>query len=168
MTDVIHQSIRLPTSPETAYSYFTENALLESFFTVKARVEPRVGGAYELDWDPEGPPVQSTTGCRITALTPGRMLAFDWKGPPPHDQIMNGADPLTHVVMMFHPTGSPHEPETEVNVVHSGWGSGDQWAAARAYFERGWQSVLNALDKTVRSELAPDHSNGSSTKEQSG
>lgn len=146
MEPVIHQSARIAISPEGAFRYFTENDLLEAFFTVKAEVEPRIGGKYELDWDPEKTPEQSTVGCRITALAEDRLLAFDWKGPPPHDEVMNAADPLTHVAVTFIPvTGSG----TEVHLLHSGWRSGEAWLAARQYFDRAWEMVLEGLVEEV-------------------
>lgn len=151
MRQVIHQSVRAALPPAEVYRYFTENERLESFFTVKAEVEPRVGGRYELDWDPNGPPLQSTVGCRITALTEGRLLAFDWKGPPPHATVMNKSDPLTHVVVAFFPVAAGDSIATEVHVVHSGWGSGERWAAARDYFDRAWELVLAALMEEVGS-----------------
>lgn len=149
MTEVIQQRVRVALSPQQAYRYFTQNELLESFFTVKAEVEPRVGGKYELDWDPENTPEQSTVGCRITALAEGRLLAFDWKGPPPHATVMNEADPLTHVVVSFIPLGDVDPIGTEVHIVHSGWGSSEAWQEARAYFDRAWGLVLDALVELV-------------------
>lgn len=142
MERVIHRTARVDIPPKLAFRYFTENELLERFFTVRADVEPRVGGKYELDWDPDGPPVQNTVGCKITALSEGRLLAFEWKGPPPHSEVMNPAEPLTHVVVSFFPS-DPNS--TEVQLVHSGWRNGKRWDAAREYFDRGWGSVLDAL-----------------------
>lgn len=145
MEPVIHHSAEVSCTPRQAYAYFTENDLLETFFTVKADVEPRVGGKYELDWDPDTTPVQATIGCKITALSEGQLLAFDWKGPPPHAEVMNSADPRTHVVVAFVPNGSASAPNTHVHVVHSGWRSGEAWRAARDYFDRAWRQVLDAL-----------------------
>lgn len=152
MEPVIHHSAEVECSPDRAYQYFTQDELLERFFTVKAEVEPRVGGKYELDWDPENSPEQATIGCRITALAKGQLLAFDWKGPPPHDQVMNDADPLTHVVLSFIPSGSSDSASTRVHVVHSGWGSSEAWQAARDYFEPAWRQILDALAAEVASE----------------
>lgn len=152
MERVIHRTARVAIPSDQAYRYFTENDLLESYFTVKADVEPVVGGKYELDWDPDGPPVQSTAGCRITALTEGQLLAFEWKGPPPHSEVMNAADPLTHVVVSFIPAG-PYS--TDVQIVHSGWRTGEQWHAAREYFDRAWGFVLDALvERTGQTQSA--------------
>ena len=152
MNSVIHRSAQIACSPERAYQHFTQNPLLESFFTVKAEVEPKVGGKYELDWDPSTTPEQATIGCRITALAEMRLLAFDWKGPPPYAEVMNGADPLTHVVISFFPGNSPDEGKCHVHIVHSGWGSGEQWQQAREYFDRAWGMVLKSLASKIAEE----------------
>lgn len=150
MTAVIHQTRRVPVPPAQAFRYFTHNELVEAFFTVKANVEPRVGGKYELDWDPENTPEQSTIGCRITALTESQLLAFDWKGPPPHAQVLNHADPLTHVTLAFIPAEDSPSTATAVHILHSGWGSGDAWQAARDYFDQAWIQVLDALEARLQ------------------
>lgn len=149
MEAVIHRSARVACSPRRAYAYFTQSGLLERFFTVKANVEPRIGGKYELDWDPENTPEQSTVGCKITALAEKRLLAFDWRGPPPHSKVMNDADPLTHVVLAFAPIAGDEDARTDVQLIHTGWRSGEKWQAARDYFDRAWTMVLEALVEEV-------------------
>jgi uncharacterized protein YndB with AHSA1/START domain len=161
MTATIHQIRRVPIPPEQAFRHFTQNELLEAFFTVKADVEPKVGGKYEQDWDPKTTPEQATIGCRITALSNAKLLAFEWKGPPPHARVMNNADPLTQVTLSFFPVGDPASPHTQVHVLHSGWGSGDAWRAARDYFDRAWGQVLDALDSHLRSAERQPHGSAS-------
>lgn len=145
MEPVIHHQVHLACSAQSAFEHFTRNDLLVKFFTNEAEVEARVGGKYELAWDPENKPRDSTVGCRITALAEGQLLAFDWKGPAAFDAIMNHVRPLTHVVLSFHPLPDGPAPACAVNLVHSGWRPGPGWAEARAYFERAWGQVLEAL-----------------------
>jgi uncharacterized protein YndB with AHSA1/START domain len=84
-----------------AFEMFTDNELLASWLTNLADVEPRVGGKYELFWVPEEKQDNSTIGCKITALEPNKLLAFEWKGPIFYKDFMNVSDPLTHVTVMF-------------------------------------------------------------------
>ncbi|MGA9534192.1 MAG: SRPBCC domain-containing protein [Anaerolineales bacterium] len=142
MEAVIHQTAQLDCSPAEAFRYFTENEKLETFFSVEADVDPRIGGKYELSWDPDHKPNDSTVGCQITALEEGRLLAFDWKGPTEFASIMNESDPLTHVVLFFYPDPSGG---CQVHLVHSGWRKGEDWMAARQYFDSAWSMVLGAL-----------------------
>lgn len=139
--DLFHQHQQLPCTPETAFEMFTRNEHLESWLTEKAEVEPSVGGKYELFWDLEDLQVDSTRGCHISAYNPGRLLAFDWKGPKDFASFMNDADPLTHVVVAFFPSAQG----TELHLLHGGWRRSGRWPEAKAYFERAWENALKNL-----------------------
>ncbi len=149
MEPVIHHQARLACDTRTAYDHFTRGDLLVKFFTNEAEVEPHVGGKYELAWDPENKPQNSTVGCRITALTEGQLIAFDWRGPAAFDAVMNHARPLTHVVVSFHAVHDSYAPACDINLVHSGWRPGPGWAEARAYFDQAWGQVLGALAELI-------------------
>jgi uncharacterized protein YndB with AHSA1/START domain len=134
---------------------FTVSKLLESWLIAPyseggyAEVEPVQGGKYELFWDPTNKENNSTSGCRITAIEPGKFLAFDWKGPVQFKHFMNTADPLTHVVVFFIPNGHGLETSTEVHLVHSGWGNSSEWQEARDYFRQAWSSAFQKLEKEI-------------------
>lgn len=145
MSQVFHLQVSLRCSPARAFNLFTDPRGLESWLTEKAVVEPEVGGKYELFWEPDDPENNSTIGCRITALAAGEMIAFDWRSPRQFKHFTNSADPLTHVVVAFVPAGE----ETRVHVLHSGWRSTPEWQEARAWQERAWGLVLDALTKQV-------------------
>lgn len=87
----------------------------------------------------------STVGCKVTAIAPGMLLAFDWKGPAEYKKFMN-ADPLTHVVVSFFSKGNG---STDVHLVHSGWGESSEWEEARNYFQQAWGSAFQKLEKVV-------------------
>ena len=151
MEPIIHHRVHLACDALTAYEHFIQNDLLVRFFTKEADVEPHVGGKYELAWDPENKPQNSTVGCRITAMAAGQLLAFDWRGPAVFEAIMNHARPLTHVVITFHAVGDGVSSGCDVNLIHSGWRPGPGWAEARHYFDRAWVKVLSALAELVTS-----------------
>ena len=149
MDKILHHSVRLNCSPAKAFAMFTENKHLESWLTLKADVEPKVEGKYELFWNPENREIDSTIGCKITALEPDKLLSFEWKGPAQYKDFMNDADPLTHVVVLFLPYGEGKAPETEVHLIHSGWRSSAEWEEARQWFERMWSGCFKELSKQV-------------------
>ena len=62
---------------ETAFNMFTKNELLENWLTVKAEVDPKVGGKYELFWVPENRESNSTIGCKITGIDRDKFISFD-------------------------------------------------------------------------------------------
>jgi uncharacterized protein YndB with AHSA1/START domain len=142
---VVHVTAFVPVAPARAFAYFTSPDLLTTWLTADAEVEPEVGGMYELFWNPRDREVDSTIGCRITALVADELVAFQWRGPRPFRDIANGADPLTHVVVAFVPAAAG----TRVHLVHSGWRSGPEWEEARAWQERAWSGALRELERVA-------------------
>lgn len=145
MDKIIYLKTILDCNPDRAFEMFTVNELLESWLTMKADVEPVVGGKYELFWNLENPEIDSTIGCKVTAVEPGKFIAFEWKGPAQYRDFMNAADPLTHVVAFFIPDGD----KTEVHLVHSGWRGSPEWEEARQWFVRAWGACFGELGKLV-------------------
>ena len=138
---IIHLSVWLPRTPEAIFRYFTDTALLQSWLTVRALVEPRVEGKYELFWDPIDPDNNSTVGCRITAFQQPDLLSFQWRSPKQFKVFANGADPLTHVTVAL----IPQSGGTMLHLLHSGWRSNPEWGEARVWQERAWKMALEAL-----------------------
>ena len=108
MNRILHHHVRLNCSPHKAFEMFTVSKLLESWLVSPykgshADIEPRVGGKYEIFWDPDSREKNSTVGCKITAIEPDKFLSFEWKGPPEFEHFMNKSDPLTHVVVFLIP-----------------------------------------------------------------
>lgn len=139
---VIAKRATVPLPPATAFNLFVEPAALERWLCAKARVEARVGGAYELFWAPDDPHNDSTIGCRISALDTGRLLAFQWRSPRQFKSFANAADPLTHVVVVFH----GHERDTVITLLHSGWRSTPEWVQAAQWQSAAWDYALKALN----------------------
>lgn len=148
MDRVLHQSVSLRCTPSRAFEMFTESDRLAQWLGPGADVEPVVGGRYEIFWDLSNRELNSTLGCRVTAVRAGELIAFEWRGPVQFRDVMNDVDPLTHVVVAFAP--SPADAGwTDVNMVHSGWRSGPEWAAAADYFEKAWSLALDRLGRLV-------------------
>lgn len=142
---IIHLSVRLDQPALAAFRYFVDEDLLASWLTAAARVEPSVGGRYELFWEPADRENNSTIGCRITAIEPGQLLAFQWRSPKRFKSFANAADPLTHVTVAFSAEGTG----ARVHLVHSGWRSADEWEEARVWQERAWRGAIAALQQLV-------------------
>jgi uncharacterized protein YndB with AHSA1/START domain len=150
MNKIIHHSIRLECNAETAFAMFTVSEHLEKWLTQEAHVEPKVGGKYELFWNPKDRENDSTVGCKILAIRPNRFLAFEWKGPRRFKRFMNNADPLTQVMAFFIPCEQQSEVCTEVYLMHSGWRGSKRWEEARQWFDRTWAQALSELQKYVK------------------
>lgn len=145
MNRILHHKVRLQCSPTKAFEFFVVEEHLVRWMTEVAFVRPELGGKYELFWSPEHPEFDSTIGCRITAFEPGKLLAFEWKGPKQYRTFMNVADPLTHVTVAFLPCRTNAGPGTELHLVHTGWRSTKKWEEARLWFDRMWTYCLKEL-----------------------
>jgi uncharacterized protein YndB with AHSA1/START domain len=73
---------------------------------------------------------------RILAIQPGKMLSFTWNAPPTLPTVRGQR---THVVVHLYPTG---DRQTHVTLTHDGFGEGDEWDQAYAYFLRAWPRVV--------------------------
>ncbi|UCE27780.1 MAG: SRPBCC domain-containing protein, partial [Candidatus Coatesbacteria bacterium] len=146
MDKIIYSKTVLDCGPARAFEAFTVNELLETWLAEEADVEPVVGGKYELFWNPENRDIDSTIGCKVTAVEPGKFIAFEWRGPAQYRDFMNAADPLTHVAVSFIPDGD----KTEVHLFHSGWRSAPEWEEARQWFVKAWEHGFNQLKERVK------------------
>jgi len=146
MDKVIHISALVAAPPAKAFTYFTNPRLLTQWLTAAADIEDRVGGKYELFWQPDDRENNSTIGCRVTAFSRGQLLAFQWRSPKQFKSFANGADPLTHVVVTFLPEGSG----TRVHLIHSGWRSSAEWEEARAWQEKAWMGAFEELKRVAK------------------
>jgi uncharacterized protein YndB with AHSA1/START domain len=149
MDKVIYQTATLPCDAARAFEMFTVNGELEKWLAARADVEARLGGKYELFWNPDEPEFDSTVGCRVTAFAPGRLLAFEWKGPKQYSDFMNECQPLTHVTVAFTAGEDGGSPYTEVHLVHTGWRDTAEWEEARQWFVRNWEGAFRALEKQL-------------------
>ena len=108
-----------------------------TFFAPACRVEARIDGAYEMFFDLDAPPGQKGgEGMRILAIQPKTLLSFTWNAPP---HLPNVRPQRTHVVVRFKELAAGR---TQVTLTHDGWGEGDEWDQAFAYFNRAWQQTV--------------------------
>ena len=112
-----------------------------TWFSLEANIEARLGGAYELFWDPTNHDSMSTKGRRITAYEPKELLAFTWKGPDQFAHFMNTKPPKTEVMVSFEDRGD----RTKLVIEHTGWGEGEEWVEARTWHVNAWKGVLDSL-----------------------
>jgi uncharacterized protein YndB with AHSA1/START domain len=112
-----------------------------TWFSPEANIEARLGGAYELFWDPANHDSMSTKGCRITAYEPMKLLAFIWKGPDQFAHFMNTEPPKTRVKVSFEDGGD----RTKLAIEHTGWGKSEEWEEARTWHVNAWKGVLDSL-----------------------
>ena len=139
----IDKEVVVAATAEQAWTAWTTREGITSFFAPDARIEPRVGGAFEVYINPFAEPgLKGADDMRFLALQPPRMLSFTWNAPP---SLPQAREQRTFVVIRFQPVS---ERETRVTLHHTGWGDGGEWDKAYAYFDRAWGNVLGNLKKS--------------------
>ena len=115
---------------------------LKSFFAVEARVEAVPAGPFEIYFSEDAPKgSRGSEGCTVLAVEPMRSFAFEWNAPPSLPAVRKLH---TNVQLLF---DEPREGEVRVRLVSLGWGTGDEWRKAHAYFDKAWSYVLANLEK---------------------
>jgi uncharacterized protein YndB with AHSA1/START domain len=138
----------LNVSKQEAFDCFANNELLGKWLTVKADVEMKEGGKYELFWNPDDPDLtnNSTYGCKVLAVDRPHFFNIEWKGNAEQKGFMNTVRPLTNVTVIF---SSLEKNKTKVTLVHTGWRQDKNWEQARQYFINAWTGAFKNLEKFV-------------------
>jgi uncharacterized protein YndB with AHSA1/START domain len=134
---------------DRVWKAWTDADQLVTWLTNAATVQARVGGPYELFWEPDHPERNSTQGCQITGMSEYEWISLNWKGPEQYADLMNSEPLPTAVRVLFRAAGPG---QTIVCLEHAGWGDGPRWAAARQWQERAWQVALTALQRQLEPE----------------
>lgn len=138
----IDKSVLVPATIDQAWDAWTTREGIVSFMAPDARIEPRVGGAFQIYFDPGAPPgLRGADEMRFMALQPKKMLSFDWNAPP---HMPAARQQRTFVVLRFAPEG---DRATRVSLHHTGWGDGGEWDQAYTYFDRAWGAVLEGMKR---------------------
>ena len=116
---------------------------IESFWAPKAaKVEPVPGGAFELWFGvnfPEGS--RGSEGCLVHSVTPMEQFVFEWNAPP-NIPMIRKLRTLVYLDFKSLPNN-----QTELTLRNFGYGAGEDWAKNKAYFEKAWPGVMDALVK---------------------
>lgn len=134
---IIKAEIVVAATPERVWDAWTTEAGVKSFFAPACNIDIRVGGPYEILFDLDAAPGEKGgEGVKILAVQPPKMLSFTWNAPP---HLPNVRQQHTHVVVRLNPVGNA---QTQVTLHHDGWGEGEEWGQAFAYFSRAWPDVV--------------------------
>lgn len=137
----------LEATPKEVFELWSSVEGVTQFFAPAARIEPKVGGRYEILFDPEGDPEglkEGTGGARILKYEPDSFLAFEWRGRGYMTEM--NTEPLPTWVELQIEAVSETPPRTRLVLTHQGFGTGGTWTHAYAFFQEAWQSVLGALE----------------------
>jgi len=134
---LIHGEVVVDARIDEVWDAWTTEEGVKSFFAPACNIHLSVDGPYEILFDPESEPGQrGAEGVRIMAFEPKRMLSITWNAPPEMSEVRKQ---WTHVVIRFEETAKG---QTKVTLTHDGWGEGEEWDKAFAYFTRAWLEVV--------------------------
>lgn len=140
MTRTIKKEITIAAPAHDVWQAWTTEAGALTFFAPKANVELKLGGRYEMLFDLDAPPgSQGGEGLKILSYLPEEMLSFEWNAPP---HLPNVRGERTWVVIQL---AAQSDSTTLLKLTHLGWGQGQEWDQAFAYFMQAWQIVLGRL-----------------------
>jgi uncharacterized protein YndB with AHSA1/START domain len=138
----INKDVVINATLDQAWAAWTTREGIVSFLAPDAVVEPRVGGAFHIHFDPGAPAgSKGADDTRFLALQPKKMISFDWNAPP---SLPEARAQRTFVVVRF---AALDDKSTRVSLHHTGWGDGGEWDKAYGYFDRAWGGVLANLKK---------------------
>src|SRR4030095_2355705 len=138
----IEKSVVVDATVDQVWDSWTTREGIIGFFAPDAKIEPKVGGAFQIYFDPMAEPgLKGADEMQFMALQPRKMISFDWNAPPSLPDVRGQH---TFVIVRFEPVS---EKQTRVSIHHTGWGDGGQWDKAYAYFDRAWANVLANLQK---------------------
>ena len=79
----VDKGVVIRATVDEAWAAWTTRSGIVAFFAADARIEPRVGGAFQIHIDPGAPPCpKGAEDLRYLALQPKQMLSFTWNAPP--------------------------------------------------------------------------------------
>jgi len=133
----IDKEMVVPATLDATWAAWTTREGIVSFLAPDAKIEARVGGAFQIYFDPiAAPGSKGADEMRFLAVQPKRMISFDWNAPP---QLPDARAQRSFVIVRFEPLA---DRLTRVTLHHTGWGDGGEWDKAYTYFDRAWGTVL--------------------------
>lgn len=145
---MIKTEIEVTATPEEVWHAWTTAEGIRTFFAPKCNVDLRVGGPYEIYFNPKAKPGErGSDGSVVIAFEPLVMLSFTW--PPPPD--LNNRFQFTHVTVYIKRLGNF---KSRVIITNDGFGESLEWKTAKQYFTIAWSKIV--LPRLKRSfEVGP-------------
>jgi uncharacterized protein YndB with AHSA1/START domain/uncharacterized protein YciI len=145
---IIEKEVVVSASTDEVWRAWTTAEGVTSFGPPKAKIELRVGGAYEWYFMPDQPPgSRGSDGCRILSYLPARMLSFDWNAPPSIPTLRDSGA-KTQVVLEL---AEQAPGQVRVKLTQLGFGEGEDWDRYYVYFDKAWGRVLDGLQRSFES-----------------
>ncbi len=138
----INEKVTVKAGVNDVWNAWTTTEGIKSFFAPDAKIDAKVDGAFEVYMLPSAPVgSRGADDMRFLAIQDKKMISFTWNAPP---SLANVRKQRTVVIVRFIARG---DQLTDVMLHHVGWGDGEEWDKAYAYFVKAWPAVLKNLKK---------------------
>jgi len=136
--DPILIQVTVPLPVPMIFAALTAPEQLAGWLCRSARVEPRVGGDFVLEF---AEPAAFESRGKVRQWTPDLDVGFSWTAPKEFAALMNAGPQMTNVYVRLQ-----ESPEgVDITLEHAGWKSGEAWEAARSWHFHFWDDRLNRL-----------------------
>jgi uncharacterized protein YndB with AHSA1/START domain len=138
--DAVVSEVRIAATPDTVFSFLVDPARMVRWMGVRAALDPRPGGVYEVDIN-----VQAQARGQFLEVVPNSrvVFTFGWTG----DQQVPPGSSTVEVTL------APDGDGTRVRLVHRGLSN----AQSRDAHTHGWQHFLSRLAvAAVGGDAGPD------------
>ena len=132
----IRIAMTMDASPGNVFRALTEPAALNQWLAKDARVEPRVGGRFDLGWQEEAEIEHAGPAMEILELVPNEKLTISWP-----DWRGDTSVPTQSVTWLLEPDGSG----TRVTLIHAGFVR----AADISDYPFGWGHFLSEMARVA-------------------
>jgi uncharacterized protein YndB with AHSA1/START domain len=136
LLDPILIQVTIPLPQAMVFGAFSDPAKVREWLAPAARIEPTVGGPYELDFTE---PIKFTSAGRVTHCTPDTDIGFTWRPPPIYADGIGPGESLVYVRLQDSPEG------IDVTLEHSCWPSTLPGEEARSFHFHLWDERLHLL-----------------------
>lgn len=137
---VLSLKVAVPAPIAEVWKAWTTVEGLRTFFAPGAKVDYRTGGDYEIWFNPYAPAgMRGTDGMQILTMQEPRMLTFTWIAPPTQAAMRRQ---VTYVTIRLRAVDAKN---TELSLLHGGWGEGPEWDTYYAFSEKTWKNTLAVL-----------------------
>jgi uncharacterized protein YndB with AHSA1/START domain/uncharacterized protein YciI len=135
---LIRYEVHVAAPLEEVWKAWTTVEGVKRFFASDAKIEMKIGGAYEIYFGPEEKQgLRGSEGCEVLSFLPMEMLSFSWNAPPDYPEIRPWR---TRVILNFRRL---QDGRIRVNLAHYGFGEGEEWDAVWNYFNIAWSHVMD-------------------------
>lgn len=144
MSEQISLAVTVDAPRSQVWKIWTTVEGVSSFMGVPALVELRLGGPFEVHFDPTAVyGSRGSEGCVITAFVPEEMLCFTWNAPP---SLVEARGRRTFVVVQLSDAGPG---KTTVKLTNGGYLDDGPGRDAFAYLSKAWPAVLDSLKHSI-------------------